>query len=65
MVQGAGEDEPAIGGEPDKGHRGVGLIYEGLEALPTVAVPDAAQAIIAARDYESAIPVEVHSCDGV
>lgn len=65
VVQSASEDEAAIGGEPDKGYRWVGLIYEGFEALPAVAVPDPAQSIVAAGDYQSAIPVEVHSCHRV
>ena len=65
MVQGAGEDETPIGGEPDKGHRGVGLIYEGFQALTAAAVPDAAQPIIAAGDYEGAVPVEVYRCHKV
>lgn len=65
VVQSAREDETAVWGEPHKGHRRVGFINQGFEALPAVAIPDAAQAIIAAGHYQSAVSVEVHSCDRI
>ncbi len=65
MIQSAGQDESSIGREPHKRHRWVCLIYEGFQALPAIAVPDSAQSIIAAGDYECSIPVEVYSCDRI
>ena len=41
VVKSARQDEPAIGRKPDKGNRRVGFINQGLEALATIAVPDA------------------------
>lgn len=65
VVQSASKDEAAVGGEHHKGHRRVGFVYEGFQALPAVAVPYSAQAIIAAGNYQCAISVEVYSCDRV
>lgn len=65
VIQCASQDEPSIGREPHKRHRWVCLVYEGFQALPAIAVPYSAQSIIAAGDYESTIPVEVHSCDRI
>ena len=65
VVQSAGEDEAAIWGEPHKGHRRVGFINQGFEALPAVAVPDPAQAIVAAGHNQGAVSVEVYRRDRV
>ena len=65
VVQSASENEAAIWGEPHEGHRRVGFINQGFEALPAAAVPDPAQAVIAAGHYQSTVSVEVHSCDRV
>lgn len=65
VVQSAGQDEAAVGGEHHKGHRRVGFIYQCFQALPAVAVPNSAEAIIAAGHYQGAVSVEVYSCDRV
>ena len=41
------------------------FIYQGLQALPTVAVPDSTEAVIAAGYYEGTISVEVYCGDRI
>ncbi len=54
------EDVSAIGGELDERDGRVLVVDDGLQAVPGLGVPDAAQAVVAAGHDQRAVTVEVH-----
>ena len=50
----------AVGGELDEGDGRVVVVDQSFEALPGRRVPDSTEAVVAARDDEGTVTIEVH-----
>jgi len=60
VVEGGSQDVFAVGGELDEGDGRVVVVDQGFEALPGRRVPDSTEAVVAARDDEGTVAIEVH-----
>lgn len=65
VVEGRGKNVLSIGREFHKRHWRIVIVNESLQALTTCCVPNATKSVVAGRDDERTVAVEVNSGDRI